>query len=580
MSLPDRQRNLPNDSLERLRRLVSSVFREPTRLDGGVGVMNGGDESAVTAELPADALRLLILPRASAPASTVAVHDVGSNGHRVEVPLPPDLLNGSRAAAIVPLPSGRDPSVGALAVLSHSARRWSDHEINCLEIVAETLAAEVELRRDALRDPLTGLANRALFLDRLGHAAERARRHKEFRFAVLSLDVDRFKVVNESLGWQAGDEMLTAVARSLEQCVRGEDTVARVGGDEFLILLESLADDGDAVRVAQRILGAMARPFVVGGEEVFTSASIGLVSGSTAVDKPPALIQYAEVAMGRAKRGGRARYEMFDRDMHARALRRLKAETDLHHAVERGEFVVYFQPMISLVTGRITEVEALVRWRHPERGLVPPLEFIPLAEETRLIIPIGNWVLAEACRQVRDWQRRFPRTEPLALSVNLSVREFSQPGFVRRVADTVKSSGFDARSLKLEITESFAIDDAVRTSEMLEELRGLGIRFYLDDFGTGYSSLRYLHGLPLDAIKIDRTFVTRMDAGPTHLQLVRTVRALASNIGVMAVAEGVETQEQLRTLRELGCECAQGFLFSRPVPAAELELLLEADPVW
>jgi diguanylate cyclase (GGDEF)-like protein len=442
------------------------------------------------------------------------------------------------------------------------------------------MSTEIDLRRDALQDRLTGLPNRALFLDRLGHALARAKRHKNFRFAVLAVELDRLKLVNDSLGRQVGDELLAAVARRLETCIRAEDMVARLGGDEFAILLESLSSDADGGRVAERIQRALAAPLPLGGHEVFASANIGVVLSSSGLESPAAIVQSAGIAMSRAKASGRARYAMFDGAMQTRALRRLTAETDLHRAVERREFVVHYQPLVTLSTGRITELEALVRWRHPERGLVPPLEFIPLAEETGLVLPIGSWVLAEACRQTREWQRRFPREAPLAISVNLSVKQFAQPGFVGHVAETVARGGLDPRSLKLEITESFAIDDAARTRTMLEELKRLGVRIYLDDFGTGYSSLGYLHQLPLDAIKIDRSFVTRMETGVTHLQLVRTVRTLAQNIGVSAVAEGVETSAQLKTLRELGCEYAQGYLFSKPVAPDEIEKLLAADPTW
>jgi EAL domain-containing protein (putative c-di-GMP-specific phosphodiesterase class I) len=271
---------------------------------------------------------------------------------------------------------------------------------------------------------------------------------------------------------------------------------------------------------------------------------------------------------------------MFDRAMQTRAVARLRMETDLRGAVERGEFEVYYQPLIALDSGRVTELEALLRWNHPARGIVAPLDFIPLAEEIGLIIPIGNWVLTEACRQVREWQQRYPRPDPLSLSVNLSVKQFAQPDFVAHTAGIVRASGLDAHCLKLEITESIAIDDPERTRGMLDELRSLGVRMYLDDFGTGYSSLGQLHRLSLDAIKIDRSFVMRMDEGPMHLQLVHTVRDLARNIGVSVIAEGVESTAQLEVLRGLGCESAQGYLFSRPVPAGETARLLERDPRW
>ena len=474
-------------------------------------------------------------------------------------------------------PSAPPPGEPDLALPAHSVAELR-------AALAECQAAQEALRHDATHDGLTGLPNRVLFLDRLAHAVERGRRHKEFRFAVLSLDLDRFKAVNDSLGVRVGDEVILDHARRLEKCVRGEDMVARLSGDEFAILLESLADDADAGRVAERMLRSLSQPVDTREGTVFSTASIGIVLSSSGLepgdDANVRLLQQAGVAMSRAKAKGRGRYEMFDRAMQARAVARLRTETDLRTAVERGEFELYYQPMVALESGRVTELEALLRWRHPTRGVVPPLEFIPLAEETGLIVPIGSWVLADACRQVREWQERFPREEPLTLSVNLSVKQIAQPDFVAHMVGIVRASGLDPRCLKLEITESIAIEDPERTRGMLDELRGLGVRMYLDDFGTGYSSLGQLHRLSLDAIKIDRSFVMRMTEGPMHWQLVHTVRNLARNIGVTVIAEGVETAEQLAELRGLGCESAQGYLFSRPVPAGEMEQLLERDPRW
>ena len=475
------------------------------------------------------------------------------------------------------------PAVRASGTLPASTSSPTSESALRAELAA-CRAAQEELRHNATQDALTGLPNRVLFLDRLAHAVERARRHKEFRFAVLSLDLDRFKAVNDSLGVRVGDEVIVDHARRLEKCVRGEDMVARLSGDEFAILLESLADDADAGRVADRMLRSLAAPVETREGVVFSTASIGIVLSSSGIEAGDEanirLLQQAGVAMSRAKAGGRGRYEMFDRAMQARAVTRLRTETDLRTAVERGEFEIYYQPLVSLQSGRVTELEALLRWRHPSRGIVAPLDFIPLAEETGLIVPIGSWVLGDACRQVREWQRRFPREELLSLSVNLSVKQFAQPDFVAHMAGIVQSSGLDAHCLKLEITESIAIDDPDRTRGMLDELRGLGVRMYLDDFGTGYSSLGQLHRLSLDAIKIDRSFVMRMTEGPMHWQLVHTVRNLARNIGVTVIAEGVETKQQLDELRALGCESAQGYLFSRPVPASEMARMLEQDPRW
>lgn len=485
----------------------------------------------------------------------------------------------------------------ALFILADHPREWSNTERHALLDLAAGLASElatqsdlahsradvVALRQHALRDPLTALPNRALFLDRLAHAVERARRHREFRFAVLLVDLDRFKTVNDSLGVQVGDEVLLAMAQRLGTCVRDEDSVARLSGDEFAILLESLASDSDAGRVAERMMTVLGGAVATQEGDVFPSASIGIALSSSGLDAGDdahvRLLQRAGVAMSRAKSGGRSRYEMFDREMQVRAVARLRLEQDLRLAVERHEFELYYQPLVSLGSGQITELEALLRWRHPVHGIVAPLDFIPLAEETGLITRIGSWVLDQACRQMRHWQDRYPRALPLSISVNLSVKQFAQPDFVRHVSDIVHASGLDPHSLKLEITESVAIDDPARTRGMLEELRGLGVRMYLDDFGTGYSSLGHLHQLSLDAIKIDRSFVMQMQE-PMHLQLVRTVRDLARNIGVAVIAEGVETAAQLEALRSIGCESAQGYLFSRPVPVESVAALLGADPHW
>lgn len=585
---------LPPQTLDRVAGIASALLGAPTRwlasdemgrpdlpLADGSGAESGMYRAFPSAASDG-ALQLLLLRNAPRRAGPLLVRDTARDESARE--LRHAIRYGARAVALFPFERQGTDVPSALCVLGSVPRDWHAREVAALEQVTAMLATELDLRRDALHDLLTGLPNRSLLLDRLSHAVTRARRHKDFHFALLALDLDRFQVVNSSLGYGAGDALLTGVARRLEQCVRGEDTVVRLSGDDFVLLLESLVEESDAGRVAERIQRALREPFVIEGEEIFLTASMGIVGGTADVEHPADLLRRAETALGRAKRAGGSRYLMFDRVMHDRAHRRLRAESDLHHAVEREEFEVYYQPMVSLATGRITEVEALVRWHHPQRGLVPPLEFIPLAEETGLIVPIGAWVLTEACRQTHAWQQRFGGAgeggRPLAVSVNLSVREFADRDFTARVAGTLAQSGLDPRALKLEITESFAVDDAARTREMLEALRALGVAIYLDDFGTGYSSLGTLHELPLDAIKIDYTFVTRMEEGATHLQLVHTVRTLARNIGVATVAEGVENHAQLEMLRSMECEYAQGYLFSRPVPARELERLLEADARW
>lgn len=526
------------------------------------------------------------------------VFGAGASGNESQILLQRDAATIGHAHAVLPLTgTALSAMAPALHVMLQSARQWSEGERVALlsvaalvgsqltvhEALAECQGERDTLHEHAMRDALTGLPNRALFLDRLGHAVERGRRHRDFRFAVLLLDLDRFKGINDSLGVQVGDELLLAMAKRLVTCVRGEDSIARLSGDEFAILLESLANDSDAGRVADRMLQAVSAPVATSDGQVFATASIGIVLSSSGIEAGPdahaRLLQRAGVAITRAKAAGRGRYEMYDREMQARAVTRLRMETDLRTAVDRQQFELYYQPLVGLETGRITELEALLRWRHPERGIVAPLDFIPLAEETGLITRIGSWVLEQGCRQMRDWQQRYPRAIPLSLSVNLSVKQFAQPSFVEHVSEIVRASGLDPHHLKLEITESIAIDDPERTRGMLEELRALGVRMYLDDFGTGYSSLGHLHRLSLDAIKIDRSFVMRMD-DPMHLQLVRTVRDLARNIGVTVIAEGVETTAQLAVLREIGCESAQGYLFSRPVPVADVERLLQQDPTW
>jgi diguanylate cyclase (GGDEF)-like protein len=436
---------------------------------------------------------------------------------------------------------------------------------------------EDQLRHNTLHDPLTGLPNRTLFMERLSHAIARTKRRKEYLFAVLFLDLDRFKVVNDSLGHQVGDELLVAVARRLQTCLRIEDTVARLGGDEFAILLENISDISDAGRIAERIQEGLAAPVNLSGYEVFTSVSIGIVDSASAYGLPDYMLRSADMAMYRAKASGKARYEMFDRRMHAQALARLQTETDLRHALERGEFAVHYQPVITLDTGKICGMEALVRWNHPERGIVAPGDFIPVAEETGLIVPIGQWVLAEACRQLASWQKTFRGPQPLSMSVNLSVRQFAQSDMVESVAEAIRATGIPPESLKLEVTESVIVENPASASGVLTELKALGVELYMDDFGTGYSSLSYLSQLPIDAIKIDRSFVSEMDALDRHFQLVRTVLTLARSLNLRAIAEGVTSEAQLIALRKLGCDQAQGHYFSPPVVADEAFSLLEAE---
>jgi len=498
------------------------------------------------------------------------------------------------AYAVAPIMMTDGHVIGTIAVIDTSPHGWTHTEINALMDIASFLVTELELRSDlslkrqtqehllysTLHDALTGLPNRSLFTERLRHAMRRAARHPDDLFAVLFLDLDRFKDVNDNLGHFAGDELLRAVARRLEACIRPEDTVARLSGDEFAILLESITDTSDAGRVAERIEEALSFPINLAGAEVTTSASMGIVTSSMLHDQPEQLLRSADMAMYRAKAAGRARYEMFDRAMHTDALERLRLETDLRRAVEQGEFVLHYQPLVSLRTGRVTGLEALVRWQHPDRGLVHPAEFIAIAEETGLIVPIGKWVLFEACRQITEWHAAHPRDEPLTIGVNLSVKQFSQPDLIDQVCSALETTGAPAGSLRLEITESAIIDKGRAAISILSRIRELGAQVYLDDFGTGYSSLSYLHGLPIDAIKIDRAFISSMDTDDKNLRLVRTILTLAEIVGVRAEAEGISTSEQLRELRALNCEQGQGYLFSAPITRDAVDEVLAANPVW
>jgi diguanylate cyclase (GGDEF)-like protein/PAS domain S-box-containing protein len=445
-----------------------------------------------------------------------------------------------------------------------------------------------DITEGKVSDALTSLPNRVLFMDRLGRAIQRAKRHKEFIFAVLFLDLDRFKLVNDSLGHVIGDQLLIETANRLQKCLRscdtvartGEDTLARWGGDEFIILLEDIKHPSDATRVAKRISSELETKFNLSGHEVVVTASIGISISTTGYEQGEDLMRDADTAMYRAKSLGKNRFEVFDADMREQTVSRMQLEQDLRKAIDNLEFENYYQPIISLTNGRIVGFEALVRWRHPIRGLVGPLEFIPVAEETGMISVLGQWVLMEACRQAREWQQRYGADTGTMVSVNLSTKQFLQPELIEQIGGVLAATGLPPGCLKLEITESMIMGDPYSAAATLSQIKALDIHLGIDDFGTGYSSLSYLHRFPLDTLKVDRSFVSQMEVDKENKEIVRTVITLAHNLGLDVVAEGVETAEQWKVLEELGCEYGQGFFFSRPVPAKAAEAMLANQPSW
>ena len=440
--------------------------------------------------------------------------------------------------------------------------------------------AEHQLQHDALHDGLTGLANRVLFIDRLACALADLQRRAAPDFSVLFFDLDRFKNINDSLGHTVGDKLLLGIARRLEHFLRPGDTVARLGGDEFAILIHRVEDASGAIHVADRIQDILSMNFSIDGNDVMVTASIGIAHSSTGYTNPEEILRDADIAMYRAKAEGKARYEIFDRDMHQSAVALLKLETELRRSVHRGEFIMNYQPIVSLKGGRIVGFEGLVRWQHPERGIVTPSQFIAIAEETGLIVPLGWWVLRESCRQTRIWQKMFPGEPSLWISVNMSGKLFMNSEMVDQLLSILEETGLAPSSLRIEVTENVVMDHADLAVRNLMELRALGVQISIDDFGTGYSSLSYLQRFHYDQLKIDRSFVSQLAFPGDSRAIVETILNLANSLGIGVIAEGIETAEQVDRLRQMQCPHGQGFWFSRPLAVSAAEELIASSPTW
>ena len=472
---------------------------------------------------------------------------------------------------------GRDGSWGRIALQAAAEPRFAVADADFVQALANILAdalqqraSEDDIRYQALHDPLTGLPNRVLFMDRLGHALSRP----DAEIAVVLLDIDNFKLVNDSLGHGAGDELLMETAPRLKDALRPGDTIARLGGDEFVVLLERIPDESAAARIAERMVAAFARPFQLAAGEHFANASLGIALAGDSDRVPANLVRDADAAMYQAKSRGRGRFEVFDRAMRLRTVARLSLENDLSRALERGELRIAYQPIVALHDRSIVSVEALLRWQHPERGLVRPDEFIPVAEESGLIDSIGRWVLEAACAQAAQWHSARPDARPVGISVNLSMRQLTQRDLEATVAAALDLTGVEPSSVCLEITESVLLEEPASVSETIRRVAALGVRFVLDDFGTGYSSLAYLTQLPIDGLKVDRSFVDALGSDRRSTAITTAIVRMAQALSVDVIAEGVETELQLQALQALQCELAQGFLLHRPLTAEAISALL------
>jgi len=454
------------------------------------------------------------------------------------------------------------------------------HLVFQFQDITDRKMEEQRLIHNVFHDALTGLPNRALFMDRLRLAIERSRRRKDQVFALLFLDLDGFKGINDSMGHIIGDQLLIEVSRRLSACLRTTDTIARLAGDEFTILLEDLSDEREALQIVERLQKELQRPCKLGTRDILVTASIGITTSNVGYERAEDMLRDADMAMYRAKSSGKACYQVFDKERYGPQLDVANLGRDLEKAVERQELLLNYQPIVSLETGTLYGFEALVRWRHPQLGLILPADFIPIAEQTGSIINIGNWVLREACVQLKRWQERFPLHSSLAVTVNLSSKQFMHRDLVDQVIGTLQDTRLNPRSLKLEITESVVMENIGTATILLQQLRALGIELAVDDFGTGYSSLSYLHRLPLNSLKIDKSFVKGMVDKRDHAEIVKTILTLARSLGIRVVAEGVETLEQLVELRRLKCDAGQGFLFSKPVDVKTVDALLAVKSQW
>ena len=445
--------------------------------------------------------------------------------------------------------------------------------------ITERKKIEEELQHSIFHDKLTELPNRSLLVDRLGRMIERAKRKKDYLFAALILNIDRFKNINDSLGHSTGDLLLIGIAKRLKECLRNVDTVARLGGDEFTVLLDEIKEIHDATHVAERIHQEFRFPFSLKGQEVFATVSIGIAVSTTGYEQPGDVLRDADTALHRAKALGKSRHEVFDKEMHSHAVNFLKIENDLRRAIDNQNLVIHYQPVVSLDTNRIVGFEALVRFTHPDRGIIFPSEFIHIAEETGLIVPMGKWVLQEACRQMGLWQKKFPMTPPLFININLSARQLSQPDLIGQIEQILNTSVLKRGTLRLEITETVIMENAEIVIDKLMRLKTMDVPLDIDDFGTGYSSLSYLHRFPIDALKIDRSFTSKMDVDKENYEIIKTIVTLARNLGKKVVVEGIETADQLNRLKQLKCDYGQGYYFSKPVEGKLAEELLASQKI-